>query len=108
MLLRRRKQDVLPDLPAKTEIVLPLELAGAQRSLYETLRLAQHERVQQAVQERGLAQAGIIVLVALFLINPSFFLDVAGDPAFVPGFGALIILYLIGFFMIRRMIDLKV
>ena len=69
LLLRRRKQDVLPDLPAKTEIVLPLELAGAQRSLYETLRLAQHERVQQAVKERGLAQAGIIVLDALLKLR---------------------------------------
>jgi tight adherence protein B len=50
----------------------------------------------------------ILVLVSLFILNPSFYLDVAGDPAFTLGFGALIILYLIGFFTIRKMVDLKV
>ena len=40
--------------------------------------------------------------------NPQFFLDVANDPWFVPGFTFLIILYLIGFFAIRKMVDLKV
>ena len=69
LLLRRRKQDVLTDLPAKTEIVHKLELQDAQRGLYETLRLAQHERVQQAVKERGLSQAGIIVLDALLKLR---------------------------------------
>ena len=69
LLLRRRKDDVLTDLPAKTEIVHMLELAGDQRALYETLRLAQHERVQQAVRERGLAQSGIIVLDALLKLR---------------------------------------
>jgi superfamily II DNA or RNA helicase len=69
LLLRRRKQDVLTDLPAKTEIVHTLELEDAQRGLYETLRLAQHARVQQAVQERGLPQAGIIVLDALLKLR---------------------------------------
>jgi superfamily II DNA or RNA helicase len=69
LLLRRRKQDVLTDLPAKTEIVHMLELEDAQRGLYETLRLVQHARVQQAVQERGLAQAGIIVLDALLKLR---------------------------------------
>ena len=44
----------------------------------------------------------------LFIFNPHFFLDVANDPWFVPGFSVLIILYLVGFFTIRRMVDLKV
>jgi SNF2 family DNA or RNA helicase len=69
LLLRRRKQDVLTDLPAKTEIVHRLELEDQQRNLYEALRLAQHERVQQAVKERGLAQSGIIVLDALLKLR---------------------------------------
>ena len=69
LLLRRRKDDVLTDLPAKTEIVRTLELEGDQRALYETLRLTQHERVRQAVKERGLAQSGIIVLDALLKLR---------------------------------------
>jgi superfamily II DNA or RNA helicase len=69
LLLRRRKDDVLTDLPAKTEIVRTLELEGDQRALYETLRLAQHERVRQAVRERGMAQSGIIVLDALLKLR---------------------------------------
>jgi tight adherence protein B len=44
----------------------------------------------------------------LFLSSPSFYLDVADDPMFVPGYAILIILYGIGFYAIRRMIDLKV
>ncbi len=69
LLLRRRKDDVLTDLPPKTEIVRTLELEHDQRALYETLRLAQHERVRQAVAERGLAQSGIIVLDALLKLR---------------------------------------
>jgi tight adherence protein B len=33
---------------------------------------------------------------------------VANDPAFLPGFVSLILLYAVGFFTIRRMVDLKV
>jgi superfamily II DNA or RNA helicase len=69
LLLRRRKDEVLTDLPPKTEIVRTLELQDDQRALYETLRLAQHERVRQAVKERGLAQSGIIVLDALLKLR---------------------------------------
>lgn len=69
LLLRRRKDEVLAELPPKTEIVHTLELEGEQRALYETLRLAQHERVRQAVAERGLAQSGIIVLDALLKLR---------------------------------------
>lgn len=50
----------------------------------------------------------IFTFSLLFIANPKFFLDVAGDPVFVPGFVCLIILYLIGVFTIRKMVDLKV
>lgn len=69
LLLRRRKEDVLADLPEKTFIPRNIELEGAQRELYETLRLAQHERVLAEVQKRGLAQSGIIVLDALLKLR---------------------------------------
>ena len=44
--MRRTKEDVALDLPEKTEIVTRVELDGAQRDLYETIRLAMHERVR--------------------------------------------------------------
>jgi tight adherence protein B len=50
----------------------------------------------------------LLALGALFVLNPGFYLDVADDPAFVPGFVGLGILYAIGFYTIRRMVDLKV
>jgi tight adherence protein B len=42
------------------------------------------------------------------MFNPGFYLDVADDSAFVPGFLSLIILYIIGFAAIRRMVNIKV
>jgi SNF2 family DNA or RNA helicase len=78
LLLRRRKDEVLQDLPPKTEIVRMLELDGGQRTLYETLRLAQHERVREAVAKRGLAQSGIVVLDALLKLR-----QVCCDPRLV-------------------------
>ena len=51
-LLRRTKALVAADLPPKTEILRPLELAGPQRDLYETVRLAMHEKVRREVAAR--------------------------------------------------------
>ena len=78
LLLRRRKEDVLSELPPKTEMVHRLDLAPGQRELYETLRLAQHERVRDAIRERGLGQSGIIVLDALLKLR-----QVCCDPRLV-------------------------
>jgi len=69
LLLRRRKDEVLKDLPPKTEIIRHIEIEGGQRELYETLRLAQHERVREAISERGLAASGIVVLDALLKLR---------------------------------------
>ena len=46
--------------------------------------------------------------VGLFLVNPAFYLDVAQDPMFIVGFIGLIVLYAIGYIMIRIMVDIKV
>jgi tight adherence protein B len=50
----------------------------------------------------------VFAFTVLFLVNSSFYLDVADDPFFLPGFITLIVMYLIGFVTIRRLVDLKV
>ena len=50
---------------------------------------------------------GLRFRVALPL-NSAFYLEVADDPAFLPGFLGLIIAYIIGFIRIRKLVDLKV
>lgn len=50
----------------------------------------------------------VMTIVAFFILNPRFYLDVSADPIFIYGFTSLIVLYAIGVFTIRRMIDLKV
>ncbi|HMO67126.1 MAG TPA: type II secretion system F family protein [Novosphingobium sp.] len=50
----------------------------------------------------------VLTLVAMFALNPGFYLETARDPIFVFGFSGLILLYIVGFVWIRRMIDLKV
>lgn len=68
-LLRRTKESVALDLPEKSEIVTRIELDGAQRDLYETIRIAMHERVRTELQRRGLARSHIVVLDALLKLR---------------------------------------
>ena len=77
-LLRRTKSLVAADLPPKTEILRPLELAGSQRDLYETVRVAMHEKVRREVAEKGLARSHIVVLDALLKLR-----QVCCDPRLV-------------------------
>ncbi|GAA3899684.1 hypothetical protein GCM10022228_07690 [Halomonas cibimaris] len=78
LMLRRGKQQVLAELPDITEQRHDITLSGAQRELYESLRLAQHQRVQQAIAERGLAGSGIVMLDALLKLR-----QVCCDPRLV-------------------------
>ena len=68
-LLRRRKENVAQELPAKTEIIQRIELTGAQRDLYEAIRVAMHKRVRDEVARRGLARSRIVVLDALLKLR---------------------------------------
>lgn len=68
-MLRRTKDQVLTELPAKTEITLKIELTGGQRDLYETLRLSMEERVKEAIAKAGFARSQMIVLDALLKLR---------------------------------------
>ena len=64
-MLRRTKQEVISELPPKTEIVEPVEMETTQRAIYEAIRLSMHAKVQAAIAQKGLARSGIIILDAL-------------------------------------------
>ena len=68
-MLRRTKDEVALDLPPKTEIVRVVELQRGQRDLYESIRLAVHDKVRDAVAEKGLARSTIVILDALLKLR---------------------------------------
>jgi len=67
--LRRLKEEVASELPAKTIMVERIELSPKQREVYETVRVTMHARVQQALEERGLARSQIVLLDALLKLR---------------------------------------
>jgi len=77
-MLRRKKDDVATELPPKTTIVRTVDLDGAQRDLYETVRAAMQDKVRAAVAAKGLARSHIIVLEALLKLR-----QVCCDPRLV-------------------------
>lgn len=77
-LLRRTKDNVAKELPAKTEMVRKVELTGAQRDLYETVRLAMDQKVREEIDRKGVARSQIVILEALLKLR-----QVCCDPRLV-------------------------
>jgi superfamily II DNA or RNA helicase len=77
-MLRRRKDDVATELPLKTTIVRSVELEGAQRDLYETVRTAMQKKVRDAIEKQGFARSHILMLDALLKLR-----QVCCDPSLV-------------------------
>jgi superfamily II DNA or RNA helicase len=77
-LLRRTKDNVAKELPPKTEMVRKVELAGAQRDLYETVRLAMDKKVRDEIDKKGVARSQIVILEALLKLR-----QVCCDPRLV-------------------------
>jgi tight adherence protein B len=95
------------------------ETGGNLAEILENLSKVIRERQSMMLKVRALSSEGrmtavmltalpVLAFSALFLLNPSFYLEVADDPWFVPGFAGLMLLYTIGFVTIRRLVDLKV
>jgi tight adherence protein B len=95
------------------------ETGGNLAEILENLSKVIRERQSMYLKVRALSSEGrmtgtmltvlpVFTFVLLFVISPGFFLEVANDPIFVPGFVVLLLMYLSGFFIIRKMVDLKV
>jgi tight adherence protein B len=95
------------------------ETGGNLAEILDNLSKVIRERHSMMLKVRALSSEGrmtavmltalpVLAFTGLFMMSPQFYLDVADDPAFVPGFVTLILMYMIGFFWIRRMVDLKV
>jgi superfamily II DNA or RNA helicase len=68
-ILRRLKETVASELPPKTVLVRPVELAGDQRDLYESIRIAAHADVRKVIRENTFARSTIAVLDALMKLR---------------------------------------
>src|SRR6185312_11247917 len=79
-ILRRTKEEVAPELPAKHEETILCEMEPEQRRLYDELRLHYRANLLKRIDRHGLAKAKIQVLEALLRLR-----QVACHPALVDG-----------------------
>jgi len=68
-ILRRKKEEVARELPPKTIIVRKVELAGGQRDLYETVRVAMDAKVREEIASKGFNRSQIVILDALLKLR---------------------------------------
>ncbi|MCC2638736.1 MAG: hypothetical protein K0Q68_2455 [Moraxellaceae bacterium] len=68
-MLRRRKEQVATELPPKTEILRSVSLDGAQRDLYESIRLSMDKKLRAEIDRRGFARSRIMILDALLKLR---------------------------------------
>ena len=79
-ILRRRKDQVATELPALTTVIRRIQLFGAQRDLYESVRVAADTQVRRVLAKKGFNGSLISVLDALLKLR-----QVCCDPRLVKG-----------------------
>lgn len=68
-ILRRMKDRVAADLPAKTQLLRHVELGTEQRDLYESIRVSAHAEVRAAIRQKGLLGSTVTILDALMKLR---------------------------------------
>jgi superfamily II DNA or RNA helicase len=76
-LLRRRKRDVAPELPPRTDVVLHCELDDRERAIYDAVRAATRQEVLDRLAHGGSVLAALEALLRLR--------QAACHPALLPG-----------------------
>jgi superfamily II DNA or RNA helicase len=77
-MLRRTRDQVLNELPPKTEFTRWVEFDSPQADLYESLRTAIHDDVRKVIDKKGMKQSTIHILDALLKLR-----QVCCDPRLV-------------------------
>jgi len=68
-IIRRTKERVAKELPAKTEIVKYTQFGDKQAKLYESIRVTMEKKVQEAVTTKGIGSSHITILDALLKLR---------------------------------------
>lgn len=95
------------------------ETGGNLAEILESLSKVIRDRASMVMKVRALASEGkmsgtmlsvlpVGTFALVFLNSPRFYLDVAGDPAFLPGVCGIIMMYLAGVLTMKKMTNLKV
>ena len=77
-ILRRRKEEVAPELPPKSLILRKVDLADGQRDLYEAIRMSMDVMVREEIANKGFGRSQIVILDALLKLR-----QVCCDPRLV-------------------------
>ncbi len=67
--LRRTKDKIAKELPAKTEIIQTVRLEGKQAALYENVRLSMDDKLRSIIQSKGLMRSQIEILDAMLKLR---------------------------------------
>ncbi len=95
------------------------ETGGSLAEILEKLAVVIRARHSLYMKVRALSSEGrmtgwmltilpIAAFIGMFLVNPGFYLSVAGDGMFLIGVIVLALMYIVGFIMIQKMVDIKV
>jgi SNF2 family DNA or RNA helicase len=68
-MMRRTKEKVAKELPAKTEILRSIPFENEQATLYETIRVTMEKKVRDSIKEMGLSKSHITILDALLKLR---------------------------------------
>ena len=75
-ILRRRKEDVLKDLPEKYEVIITTEMSQEQRKLYDAFRLQAKEQLKSSEGGSKIMEVlSIITRLRQICVDPSTFVD---------------------------------
>jgi len=68
-LLRRTKEQVAPDLPEKSEMVLFCEMGSKQRKIYDAFRNRYRSKILGEIEEKGMDNARLSILTGLMKLR---------------------------------------
>jgi len=100
-------------------VAIQSETGGSLADILEGLSKIIRERASMVLKVRALASEGkmtgalltilpIGTFVSMFASDPHFYLDVADDPWFMPGAFGVVVMYVLGILIMRRMIAIKI